>query len=244
MKAPSVSLTKEITSQAESYNGIRVGFARLEDILNGPSYRETQTEPIRIELQDYSQKVEWQVEAQTVMVLALKHPQDDPRLDYWERGDSWGNRKLRELSELLKQWLKKEFNLSSLPLPYQQGKGGLFLKDVAVLSGIGIIGKNNLLLTPEWGPRIRLRSILLEGRWQPTPPLEGFNPCDSCDDICQIACPQNAFPQGKYIRQICIKQMHEDENNKTFEGRLKLDGKRDCVIKYCRACELSCPVSN
>ena len=242
MKVPGVSLTNEITSRVESYNGIRAGFARLDDILEGPSHQDAQTEPLRNELLDYSQNVEWQAEAQTVIVLALKHPEDDPRLDYWERGDSWGNRKLRELSDFLKQWLKKEFNLSALPLPYQKDKGGLFLKDAAVLSGIGIIGKNNLLLNPEWGPRIRLRSILLEGRWQPRAPLEGFNPCESCGDICQKACPQNAFPYGKYNRQICSKQMHEDENNKALEGLLRADGKREFVIKYCRACELSCPV--
>ena len=242
MKVPSASLTKEITSWAESYNGVRTGFALLEDILEGPSYQDTRAVPIRNELLDYLQRVEWQVEPQTVIVLALNHPQDDPRLDYWERGDSWGNRKLRELSQLLKQWLEKEYNISSLPLPYQQDKGGLFLKDAAVLSGIGMIGKNNLLLNPDWGPRIRLRSILLEGRWQPRAPLEGFNPCESCDAICQKACPQNAFPHGKYNRHICFKQMHEDEDNKTFEGLLKADGKREFVIKYCRACELSCPV--
>jgi epoxyqueuosine reductase len=244
MKVLSVSLTQKIASQAESYNGIRVGFARLEDILKGPSYQDTQTGPVINELLNYSQMVEWQAEAQTVMVLALEHPQNDPRLDYWERGDSWGNRKLRELSELLKQWLLKEYNLSSLPLPYQKKRGGLFLKDAAVISGIGMIGKNNLLLNPEWGPRIRLRSILLEGQWQPTPPLDGFNPCESCEGYCQKACPQNAFPHGKYNRQICSKQMHEDEKNKTFLGRLKADGKRDFVIKYCRACELSCPIGS
>ena len=242
MNVPSVSLVKEITSRIESYNGIRAGFARLEDILESPSYQDNQREPIRNELLDSSQWAESLVNAQTVIVLALKHPQDDPQLDYWERGDSWGNRKLRELSELLKQWLEKEYNLSSLPQPYQQDKGGLFLKDAAVLSGIGIIGKNNLLINPEWGPRIRLRSILLEGRWQPTASLVGFNPCESCDAICHKACTQNAFPQGKYNRQICSRQMHEDENNKTFEGLLRVDGKREFVIKYCRACELSCPI--
>ena len=99
MKVLSVSLTKEITSWAEPYNGIRAGIARLEDILEGPSYQDTQAETISNKLLDNPQMVEWQAESQTVIVLALKHPQDDPRLDYWERGDSWGNRRRRELSE-------------------------------------------------------------------------------------------------------------------------------------------------
>ena len=57
-------------------------------------------------------------------------------------------------------------DVSAYPLPYHVKKGGLFLKDAAVLSGLGIIGKNNLLLHPAWGPRIRLRSILMDGDGQ------------------------------------------------------------------------------
>jgi epoxyqueuosine reductase len=121
-------------------------------------------------------------------------------------------------------------------------KGGLFLKDAAVLSGIGIIGRNNLLLHPEWGPRIRLRSILLEGDFQATKVLEGFSPCETCEGFCQKACPMNAFPQEKYRRPICRKQIIANVENKVPDGEIGENGKRNLVIKYCRACELSCPV--
>jgi epoxyqueuosine reductase len=108
-----------------------------------------------------------------VLILGLNHPEKDPRLDYWERGDTWGNRRLRKLSELMKQWFREKYDLAARPLPYHVENGGLFLKDAAVLSGMGIIGQNNLLLHPEWGPRIRLRAILLEGGFQMTEALEG-----------------------------------------------------------------------
>ncbi|OEU84203.1 MAG: hypothetical protein BA873_15555 [Desulfobulbaceae bacterium C00003063] len=68
----------------------------------------------------------------------------------------------------MKKWLRKEHSLDSQPLPYNVEKGGLFLKDAAVISGLGIIGQNNLLFHPEWGSRIRLCSILIEGDLQPT----------------------------------------------------------------------------
>ncbi|MBW2252819.1 MAG: hypothetical protein JRF60_19935, partial [Deltaproteobacteria bacterium] len=154
------SLTTEIISQAQSYDGIRAGIVRLKDVLKGYSY---QVGPEDVEHTIDEVPVNWPAEAQTVLILGLNHPEKDPRLDYGERGDTWGNRRLREISELLKQWLRKKYDLTAQPLPYHVENGGLFLKDAAVLSGIGIIGRNNLLLHPEWGPRIRLRSILLEG---------------------------------------------------------------------------------
>lgn len=236
------SLTAEIISRAETYNGIRAGIVRLGDILQGPSYQATQESPESKTVLDNLQMVDWPTEALTVLILGLNHPRKDPRLDYWEKGDSWGNRRLKEISELLKQWLLKEYDLASIPLPYHLEKGGIFLKDAAVLSGIGIIGSNNLLLNPEWGPRIRLRSILLEGEFQTTPSLEGFYPCETCEAFCQKACPKKAFPHGKYSRPICLKQMNADEENKVPEGEIGVNGKRNSVIKYCRACELSCPV--
>jgi hypothetical protein len=33
----------------------------------------------------------------------LYHQEEDSRLDWWERGDTQGNRRLRDISELLKQ---------------------------------------------------------------------------------------------------------------------------------------------
>jgi len=172
----------------------------------------------------------------------LNHPENDLRLDYWERGDTWGNRRLRELSKLMKQWLREKYDLAALPLPYYVEKGGLFLKDAAVLSGIGIIGRNNLLLNPEWGPRIRLHSILIEGDFQTTEALEGFTPCDTCEVFCQKACPMKAFPQGKYNWSICVKLINANVKRKVPDGEIGENGKRNLVIKYCRVCELSCPV--
>ena len=239
---PEASLTTEIISQAESYDGIRAGIVRLEDVLQGPSYQTTPKGPGILTQLDDVQVVDWPREARTVLILGLNHPEKDPRLDWEERGDTWGNRHLRKISESLRQWLRGKYDLDAQPLPYHVEKGGLFLKDAAVLSGIGIIGRNNLLLHPEWGPRIRLRPILLEGDLQTTEALEGFSPCETCEGFCQKACPVKAFPQGKYSRPICHKQMNADVVNKVPDGEIGENGKRNLLIKWCRACELSCPV--
>jgi epoxyqueuosine reductase len=240
--APEALLTAEIISRAESYDGIRAGIVRLKDVLKGPSYQDKLESPGITTLPDDVQVVDWPPAAQTVLVLGLYHPEENPRLDWWERGDTRGNRRLRKISELLKQWLREEYDLNAYPLPYDVEKGGLFLKDAAVLAGIGIIGRNNMFLHPEWGPRIRLRSILLEGDLPTTEALDGFAPCETCEGFCQKACPMNAFPQGKYRRPICRVQMNTDVENKVPDGEIGENGKRNLMIKYCRACELSCPV--
>jgi epoxyqueuosine reductase len=238
------SLTAEVVSQAESYAGICAGIVRLEDVLKSPSYQDVPADPDGTTKLDGAGIFNWPPEAATVLVLGLYHPAEKPRLDWWERGDTWGNRRLREISGSLKQWLRDEHDLGAHPLPYHLEKGGLFLKDAAVLSGIGIIGRNNLLLHPEWGPRIRLRAVLLEGNLQPTKAIEGFSPCGACEGFCQKACPVKAFPQGTYSRAICRRQMNADADNEVPDGEIGENGRRYPVIKYCRACELSCPVGN
>ena len=239
------SIRNEVILQAESYEGIRAGIVRLEDVLRGPSYKATPEGSRNTHLlDDVPKSVGWPSDAQTVLVLGMNHPEKEPRLDYWEQNDTWGNRRLREISESLKQWLREKFNLAAHPLPYHVEKGGLFLKDAAVLSGIGIIGRNNLLLNPNWGPRIRLRSILLEGDWPTTEALEGFAPCETCKVFCQNACPVKAFPYSKYSRPICEKQIDTDVENKVPDGEIGENGKPNLVIKFCRACELSCPVGS
>ena len=97
------SLTTEIISQAQSYDGIRAGIVRLKDVLKGYSYQAAPDDPGSQGQLDDSQIVDWPKEARTVLILGLNHPEKDLRLDWLERGDTWGNRRLREISELLKQ---------------------------------------------------------------------------------------------------------------------------------------------
>jgi epoxyqueuosine reductase len=235
--------TTEIISTAESYDGIQAGIVSLKDVLKSPSYQSRPAGPvIRNSRLNDVQDDHWPAWAQTVLVLGLYHPEKDPRLDYWEYGDTWGNRRLREISEELRYWLRWSYHLFSSALPYHAGKGGIFLKDAAALSGIGIIGRNNLVIHPKWGPRIRLRAILLENEFQATGALEGFSPCETCKVFCQKACPMNAFPHGKYNRMVCNDQLHADLKNRVPCGEIGESGERNLVVSHCRACEMACPV--
>lgn len=64
---------------------------------------------------------------------------------------------MQQQSKQLRLWIGKELCIKALPLPYQIEYGGAFLRDSAVLAGLGVIGKHNLLVTPEFVTRVRLR---------------------------------------------------------------------------------------
>lgn len=164
------------------------------------------------------------------LVLALVHDESQPELDWWVRRPygSPGNRILLEISGKLFKWLKSEYDIEAEIIPYSIRKGGIFLKDAAVIAGLGIIGMNNLLITPEYGPRVRLSALGLNTALSSTGPID-FNPCHDCDMSCRKSCPQNAFSKGDYSKTQCKIQMVSDE--------LSIN-----EIKYCRKCELSCQV--
>ena len=237
-----MSLSAEIIVKAQSSPNVRAGIVPLADVLKGDSYKAASYTQAELNPADDDQSVRAVLSTGSLLVLGLMHPEDDRRLDWWERGDSWGNRRLREISEDLKQWLRNAHALKARPLPYHLEKGGIFLKDAAVLSGLGVIGRSNLLLHPQWGPRIRLRSILIDADLPPTPSLDDFDPCKECEGYCQTACPVAAFPEGSYSRGDCYGQMDADVAGKVAEGEIDASGKPAWVIKYCRQCELACPV--
>lgn len=212
--------------------------------MQGPSHQVMALEDGHqaLSLWDGTALMPWPEQPRSVLVLSLWHPASEPALDWWQRDNTAGNRRLQALSESLKGWLREEHSLGALPLPYHVSRGGLYLKDAAVLAGLGIVGRNNLLLTPEWGPQVRLRCMLIQGDLQPTGPLAGFFPCKGCDAPCQDACPQNAFQRGAFTRERCAIQMDLDEASARPEGTRDDAGRRGLVTRYCRACELACPV--
>jgi epoxyqueuosine reductase len=59
-------------------------------------------------------------------------------------------------------------------------KRGIYLKDAAVLAGFGCIGMNNLMITPQFGPRQRIR-VLLVNTVLPSTGSMDFDPCNGCD---------------------------------------------------------------
>jgi epoxyqueuosine reductase len=186
--------------------------------------------------------VVWPERARSVVVVAVAHPAGRPELDWWfGRVDPPGNRVLAEVVRKTCAWVSAEMGMVAHHLPYHVERGGIYLKDAAVRAGLGRIGMNNLLVTPEHGPQVRLRALTLDAELSPTGPTD-FDPCVGCDAPCRRACPQNAYsPDGVFRRPACNVQMDLDIQNGA-EQNVPGSSEPVRVIKYCRACELNCRV--
>ncbi|HEY5658831.1 MAG TPA: 4Fe-4S binding protein, partial [Myxococcota bacterium] len=80
---------------------------------------------------------------------------------------------------------------ASPPYDLENNMGDLSHRHAGQLAGIGVLGKNSLLLSPEFGPRMRLTSVVTDAALEPSAPLD-VDLCQDCD-ICLHACPVDAL---------------------------------------------------
>ncbi|MFO8166051.1 MAG: epoxyqueuosine reductase [Thermodesulfobacteriota bacterium] len=267
MKAEiSPDITSEIIDQATEFGASLAGIADVEAVKNSPSHLiygklDAYKTVGNIDINEISPgEVVWPENAKSVIVIAVVHSKEEPELDWWMdgyTGGTHGNRMLMSINDKLSQWMKKEKGIQCTKLPYHIEHGGIFLKDAAVLAGLGCIGKNNMVVTPDYGPRVRLRAMFTDAGLEATGPVD-FDPCESCNMPCRRVCPQEAFQKtiypeekpgmtrlparaGAYSRYLCNMQMERDYKNSEL---IMIEGhhKRGGLVKYCRRCELACPV--
>jgi epoxyqueuosine reductase len=236
-------MEKRIIQRAKAEGAALVGIVRIADLKNAPSYATYDRNPFYPEYKG----VEWKDEFKSVLVWGLPHPPSEPVLDWWSmkvKGFTPGNRELAAQSKRLRVWMNEELEMEALSAPYPIEYGGAFLKDSAALAGLGVIGKNNLLIAPQFGPRLRLRAIFMGAELEPTGPLADFDPCAACDRPCHRACPRDAFRSGRFERALCKQE--QDQRDVDFEvidgAIMDVEGLTN-VTAYCRACELACPVA-
>ncbi|MBQ8758425.1 MAG: epoxyqueuosine reductase [Clostridia bacterium] len=75
----------------------------------------------------------------------------------------------------------------------------LHLRICGYLAGLGEIGYSKMLLTPEFGPRLRLGVILTELELEPDPIYDGPKLCNRCM-ACVRECPGNAISATKTVK--------------------------------------------
>jgi epoxyqueuosine reductase len=256
-----------INDKAREFGADLAGVASVEDLKRSPSHKIREKIPEfngvgTVDVENRKRGVEqWPEGAGSAIVIGVEHPLVKPELDWWVTGDSGGNtvgnRLLMKTVSKLAAWLEKEQGIQCFKLPYHIEHGGVYLKDSAVLAGLGCIGKNNMLLSPQYGSRLRLRAMLIDADL-PSMCMNDFDPCEACHMPCREACPQNAFAEqiynkaecgmedlpgrsGVYSRLRCNQQMNLDELNseEVKTGNINSPGQ---LVKYCRECELACPV--
>lgn len=261
-----LTASSAILEKAKELGASLSGFASVSDLKTAPSFtfaprmpgagKGVGTRENKLGLNPG--EVAWPDNSKTLLVIAVEHPDDQPQMDWWfGKIDPPGNQVLADVVKQLCTWIEETYGIGIFHLPYHVEKGGTYLKDAAVLAGLGCIGRNNILNTPRFGPRVRLRALSLDAVLPSTGPI-AFDPCAMCDDLCRKACPQKAFGDkvysaedyhqdilpgrdGSFSRPACNRQMDADiaeakeQTVEGFDDPIK-------VIKYCRRCEHACPV--
>jgi epoxyqueuosine reductase QueG len=70
--------------------------------------------------------------------------------------------------------------------------GLLSLKHLSIQAGLGVIGRNSLLITPQFGPRLRLAALVTNAEVAQDEPLE-VDFCKHCEKPCIAVCPVKAL---------------------------------------------------
>ena len=111
----------------------------------------------------------------------------------------------------------------------EEGRGDLSHRHAAVLAGLGSLGKNTLLLTPEFGNRVNLASVLTNQSFEADPLFE-TDLCIPYCDRCTKACPANAIKgDGTVIQKECRK-FHSVTTPRGFK------------LFACWECRRACPI--
>jgi epoxyqueuosine reductase len=112
-------------------------------------------------------------------------------------------------------------------------------KTIATLAGIGWIGRTDLLITKEYGPRIRLASILTDAPFICDEPIIKSQ-CGKCE-ACVVACPANAARAENWSRESAESDRYNvracDQFSRTISAEMRLDK------QLCGICIAACPVA-
>ncbi len=108
------------------------------------------------------------------------------------------------------------------------GRGDLSHKHAAEAAGLGRLGRNSMLITPQFGNRVHLVSVVTDVEL-PVDPLLDWEPCPRGCRLCQKACPAAALGEDQQVDQaLCRPRVME---------RLA----KGTVIESCRLCRKVCP---
>jgi epoxyqueuosine reductase QueG len=107
---------------------------------------------------------------------------------------------------------------------------GISTRHAAVEAGLGIIGKNSLLLTPRFGPRQRLAAVVTDARLTPDPKIgreEADRICPTHCSACFKACPGGALSADGIDWKKCNEIIRPHNGQYGYSA--------------CSECMLSCP---
>ncbi|MDH5376671.1 MAG: 4Fe-4S binding protein, partial [Candidatus Bathyarchaeota archaeon] len=119
---------------------------------------------------------------------------------------------------------------ASPPYDWNCNMGDLSHRHAGQLAGIGVFGKNSLLLSTKFGSRMRLVSVITDVSLKPDKPLS-LDLCKDCDK-CLRACPVGALKGERIVDKTKCDTHHVEVGKKLQLGDLDI----------CGVCIRVCPV--
>jgi epoxyqueuosine reductase QueG len=152
------------------------------------------------------------------------------------------NIKLDTITARLAEWTRRRgFSASEIPASQTVDSvnllGPISHKAVARMAGIGWQGKSLLIVSPQFGPRIRLATLLTDLPLSADTPLK--NRCGICTE-CATACPASA------IKNVGTKDRYEGRREalwfeRCVEQTLRFEADPAIAAQVCGVCVKVCP---
>jgi epoxyqueuosine reductase len=179
-------------------------------------------------------------DCKTVIVFALKVPQSLLSATNIIPYSHFSTILINEVDALTIKIVKifEELDIGCVPIPtddpYEHwepersyGRAILSLRHAGYLAGLGILGKNTLLMNKEYGNMIQLGAVLVNVELDEDP-LASYEGCLTDCQICLDSCPQGAL-DGITVNQ---KSCRQQSIYKTEKGY---------TLKRCNLCRKKCP---
>lgn len=147
----------------------------------------------------------------------------------------------------LAQWLWEDKNIKAIPTH------SIHAKVAAHLAGLGFIGHNTQVITPEFGPRVRWIPVLTTAELTPDEPFSrdlcAEQPLCQNESLCVKACPYDAIipgpsqgvpPGDKVIYDKCVVAHEFDKDiDNVWEKHIRRVTERGFM--ECTICNTACP---
>ena len=174
-------LESEIQRLAYDMGATRIGFANMEDAYNKAPFRFE--EPGKL-----LTGISIGMDKEDALVDGLPITDEEYRTDHYVHKIG---RALRIGDRIAEMLIENGFRAIRLAHPPKDSQRTGLYKMVARYAGMGWIGKNHLLITPDHGPRLALATVLTNAPTTSTgKPMEQL--CRGCT-LCIDICPVNAF---------------------------------------------------
>lgn len=244
------NLKQEIVDKAPSLGIDKIGFASadpflaLKDILRR---RREQGKESGFEEPDIDKRVHpeiWFEEPRSIISIAVAYPSklpDPPRSEPGARRgilsrSAWGEdyhrvlrRRLQSLEALIRE------RVPDARMESMVDTGVLVDRAVAERAGVGWIGKNCSIITPEYGSWVYLGEMVTNIPFEPDEPIT--EQCGDCT-LCLDACPTGALEgPGDLNARKCISFLTQTKDIVPDEYKRKIGNR----LYGCDTCQVVCP---